>query len=114
MRKLVGKILVGSLFALILIVAAAPVQAQLPASPRRFVDFLDVRCYQITNQPALNLPCAIAPLAELTAAARSRHPGGVNVLLADGSVRFIDQTIHLKTWQALGSIAGGEVNQDNR
>jgi len=53
-RKLVGKILVGCLFALVLVTAAAPVQAQLPASPRRFVDFLDVRCYQITNQPPLN------------------------------------------------------------
>jgi hypothetical protein len=54
-RKFVGKILVGSLFALILVAAVAPVQAQLPASPRRLVDFLDVRCYQITNQPALGL-----------------------------------------------------------
>jgi prepilin-type processing-associated H-X9-DG protein len=70
---------------------------------------LERYCY---SQPSLNLPCAIAPLAEITAASRSRHPGGVNVLLADGSVRFIDQTIDLKTWQALGSIAGGEVLGD--
>jgi prepilin-type N-terminal cleavage/methylation domain-containing protein/prepilin-type processing-associated H-X9-DG protein len=42
-------------------------------------------------------------------AARSMHPGGANVTLADGSVRFISQTINLPTWQALGSIAGGEV-----
>jgi len=41
-------------------------------------------------------------------AARSNHPGGVNVGLADGSVRFISQTIELNTWHALGSIAGGE------
>src|SRR5947208_12979872 len=61
-RKFVGKILVGSLFALILVAAVAPVQAQLPASPRRFVDFLDVRCYQITNQPALNLGLRLDPL----------------------------------------------------
>jgi hypothetical protein len=53
-RNFVGKILVGCLFALILVAAAAPVHAQLPASPRRFVDFLDVRCYQISNQPPLN------------------------------------------------------------
>ena len=55
MRKLVGKVLVGCLFALILMTIPASVQAQLPASPRRFVDFLDVRCYAITNQPALGL-----------------------------------------------------------
>jgi hypothetical protein len=54
-RQLVGKVLVGCLFALILVTIPASVHAQLPASPRRFVDFLDVRCYQITNQPPLNL-----------------------------------------------------------
>ncbi|HET9209145.1 MAG TPA: hypothetical protein VFR03_02040 [Thermoanaerobaculia bacterium] len=53
MRKPLGKILAGCLFALILMAAAAPVHA-LPSSPRRFVDFLDVRCYQISNQPPLN------------------------------------------------------------
>jgi prepilin-type processing-associated H-X9-DG protein len=42
-------------------------------------------------------------------AARSRHAGGVNTLLCDGSVRFAGNNIHLGTWQALGSRAGGEV-----
>jgi prepilin-type N-terminal cleavage/methylation domain-containing protein/prepilin-type processing-associated H-X9-DG protein len=42
-------------------------------------------------------------------AARSAHPGGVNVALADGSVRFIRDTIAFGTWQALGTRAGGEV-----
>lgn len=45
-------------------------------------------------------------------AARSRHEGGVNLLLADGSVRFISNTIALGTWQALGTRAGGEVFGD--
>jgi prepilin-type N-terminal cleavage/methylation domain-containing protein/prepilin-type processing-associated H-X9-DG protein len=45
-------------------------------------------------------------------AARSRHPGGVNVLLADGSVRFVPDTISLPTWRALGTRAGGEVVGD--
>jgi prepilin-type processing-associated H-X9-DG protein len=49
---------------------------------------------------------------QTTAAARSRHPGGVNVLRADGSVGFIEQSINLATWQALGTIAGGEVLND--
>lgn len=39
----------------------------------------------------------------------SRHPGGVNMLLGDGSVRFIKNSINLPTWRALGTIAGGEV-----
>jgi prepilin-type processing-associated H-X9-DG protein len=42
-------------------------------------------------------------------AARSRHPGGVNVLLADGSVRFVRNAIDLATWKALGTMDGGEV-----
>jgi prepilin-type N-terminal cleavage/methylation domain-containing protein/prepilin-type processing-associated H-X9-DG protein len=39
----------------------------------------------------------------------SRHPGGVNFLLGDGSVRFIKNTIDLNSWRALGTRAGGEV-----
>jgi prepilin-type processing-associated H-X9-DG protein len=41
--------------------------------------------------------------------ARSRHPGGVSAVLADGSVRFVTNGISAQTWQAAGSIAGGEV-----
>jgi prepilin-type processing-associated H-X9-DG protein len=37
------------------------------------------------------------------------HPGGVNALLGDGSVRFIKNSVNGLTWRALGSIAGGEV-----
>ncbi|MFM8496697.1 MAG: DUF1559 domain-containing protein [Planctomycetia bacterium] len=42
-------------------------------------------------------------------AARSLHPGGITVGLADGSVRFIGNDIELSMWQALGSINSGEV-----
>ena len=41
--------------------------------------------------------------------ARSRHPGGANVLFGDGSVHFIQNTIDAVTWGALGTRAGGEV-----
>jgi prepilin-type processing-associated H-X9-DG protein len=39
----------------------------------------------------------------------SLHPGGANVLMGDGSVRFIKQSINLLTWQALSSRSNGEV-----
>jgi prepilin-type N-terminal cleavage/methylation domain-containing protein/prepilin-type processing-associated H-X9-DG protein len=39
----------------------------------------------------------------------SNHPGGVNTLFGDGSVRFIKDSVNLQTWQALGTINGGEV-----
>ena len=41
--------------------------------------------------------------------ATSRHAGGVNVLMGDGSVRFVKNSVSLATWWALGTIAGGEV-----
>jgi prepilin-type N-terminal cleavage/methylation domain-containing protein/prepilin-type processing-associated H-X9-DG protein len=41
--------------------------------------------------------------------ARSFHPGGVNVLLGDGSVRFVKSTISGSIWRALGTVDGGEV-----
>jgi prepilin-type N-terminal cleavage/methylation domain-containing protein len=43
------------------------------------------------------------------ATARSRHPGGVSVLVCDGSVRFVSDTIRMDAWRALATRAGGEV-----
>ncbi len=41
--------------------------------------------------------------------AGSRHSGGVNVGMCDGSVRFVKATVSTTTWWALGSRSGGEV-----
>jgi prepilin-type N-terminal cleavage/methylation domain-containing protein/prepilin-type processing-associated H-X9-DG protein len=41
--------------------------------------------------------------------ALSNHPGGCNVMMADGSVRFVKSSVNIKTWMQLGTIAGGEV-----
>jgi prepilin-type N-terminal cleavage/methylation domain-containing protein/prepilin-type processing-associated H-X9-DG protein len=41
--------------------------------------------------------------------ARSYHPGGVNALLGDGSVRFVKGTIDGMAWRAMGTVAGAEV-----
>jgi prepilin-type processing-associated H-X9-DG protein len=40
--------------------------------------------------------------------ARSAHPGGVNVLLMDGSVRFIKRSVELSLWRALSTRSGRE------
>ena len=42
-------------------------------------------------------------------AARSYHPGGVNVAMADGSVRFAKNSVNIVPWRAVGSRSGGEV-----
>jgi prepilin-type N-terminal cleavage/methylation domain-containing protein/prepilin-type processing-associated H-X9-DG protein len=41
--------------------------------------------------------------------ASSYHSGGVNVLMADGSSRFIKNSINPQTWMALGTRGNGEV-----
>jgi prepilin-type N-terminal cleavage/methylation domain-containing protein/prepilin-type processing-associated H-X9-DG protein len=46
--------------------------------------------------------------ANLWAAARSRHTRGVNVGMADGSCRFVDNQIAFEVWQAMATIAGRE------
>lgn len=45
-------------------------------------------------------------------AARSAHSGGVNLVLVDGSVRFVSNSINLTTWRALSTRANGEINGD--
>jgi prepilin-type processing-associated H-X9-DG protein len=43
------------------------------------------------------------------AAARSKHSGGVNVAFADGSVKFVRDSVSPTVWKGLGTKAGGEV-----
>ncbi len=54
----------------------------------------------IASSPSLGPPGAFT--------ARSLHPGGVNVLMGDGSLRFISSSIDRTVWRSLGSIAGNE------
>ena len=44
--------------------------------------------------------------------ANSFHTGGVNLLLCDGSARFVTNNINLATWRALGTRDGGEILED--
>ena len=52
------------------------------------------------------------PSGRIGTAARSMHTNGVNVALCDGSVRFVNGSIPLFAWRAMGSRNGGEVFSD--
>lgn len=67
-------------------------------------------CPLAERQPALNLPCVPVNGNGETVGSRSRHVGGVQVAMCDGSVHFISNSIGLSVWRALGSISGGEVD----
>ncbi len=45
--------------------------------------------------------------------ASSLHPGGVNVGMLDGAVRFVSDSIDIGVWRALGTRSGGETNIDS-
>lgn len=40
--------------------------------------------------------------------ARSRHAGGVNAALGDGSVKYFNDSVERKVWRALSTASGGE------
>ena len=49
------------------------------------------------------------PSEHAIVSARSQHPGGVNALTADGSVKFVKDSVNLAVWRGLATRAGGEV-----
>ena len=71
---------------------------------------------ECVNNPSNGLPCIYGgarDFANFYASARSRHPGGVNVVFADDHVTFVSDTVSTTTWRAVGSINGGEVISDD-
>jgi prepilin-type N-terminal cleavage/methylation domain-containing protein/prepilin-type processing-associated H-X9-DG protein len=62
---------------------------------------------QCVNSGDPLLPCTTG--SNRHGAARSRHLGGVNALLGDGSVRFVGNSVDLATWRGLGSMNGNEL-----
>jgi prepilin-type N-terminal cleavage/methylation domain-containing protein/prepilin-type processing-associated H-X9-DG protein len=58
---------------------------------------------------ASNPPCGPAVGPKFYNAARSRHQGGVNVVMCDGSVQFVVDDVDLATWRAASTTKGQEV-----
>ncbi len=63
--------------------------------------------YCINQHP--NPPCTAPTTANpQNMAARSRHPGGVNVTMCDGAVRYMSDNVNLDTWRFLSTAGGRE------
>jgi prepilin-type processing-associated H-X9-DG protein len=77
-----------------------------------FGDYLN-NAFFCVSEPGQDLPCTNDNGSNVDqsayAGSRSRHPGGINVLLGDGSVRFVKNSINMQIWLGLNSISGGEV-----
>ncbi|AGA28091.1 DUF1559 domain-containing protein [Singulisphaera acidiphila] len=62
--------------------------------------------YPYQSNPPCTAPTTTLPKLNT---ARSRHSGGVNALMLDGSVRFIKNSISPVTYRAISTTRGGEV-----
>jgi prepilin-type processing-associated H-X9-DG protein len=71
-------------------------------------------CSATATSP-VNPPCNTgstvsgAKSAEVYLGARSKHSGGVNASMCDGSVRFCKNSVNFMTWMAASTTQGGEV-----
>lgn len=68
-------------------------------------------CHSTTLAPCIGAYTAYNNIRDIRTA-RSMHPGGVSLVLADGSVRFVNQVINLSIWQAISSPGEGEAVSD--
>jgi len=55
-----------------------------------------------------NGPSCMFPPGRIATTANSNHPDGVNVLLCDGSARFVEDLINIDIWRAIGTRNGRE------
>jgi prepilin-type processing-associated H-X9-DG protein len=60
------------------------------------------------SAPPNSRSCMFPP-SRISTTANSRHSAGVNVSMADGSVRFVKSSVNALTWRAVGTRNGGEV-----
>ncbi len=79
--------------------------------PQNFVytHTLPINWIRYTGNPATQqYNCGTTSYTVTHHAASSYHPGGANVCVADGSVRFVSETIDFTVWLAAGSRANNE------
>ena len=72
-------------------------------------DWMQSASYCNWNAIRSNPPCIGGTNGLVILGARSKHPGGVNAGMCDGSVKFIKNSVNKVTYNALSSSKGGEV-----
>jgi len=73
---------------------------------------------RLPNDPTLDCLAALMTSPDLSRmyagygwrAARSRHRGGVTVVMADAAVRFVSDAVDAGVWRAAGTRSGGELD----
>jgi prepilin-type N-terminal cleavage/methylation domain-containing protein/prepilin-type processing-associated H-X9-DG protein len=78
----------------------------LPPTPENLWLFFAIHC---DANSVVGVTTREAPLNQSEYGFSSQHPGGANFLFADGSVRFLSDSIDPTTYENLGSMADGEV-----
>jgi prepilin-type N-terminal cleavage/methylation domain-containing protein/prepilin-type processing-associated H-X9-DG protein len=71
----------------------------------------DVECVAAPDMPCDNTHGI--EFDEFHAAARSRHPGGVQAVFADGHVKFYSDSVDFNVWSSLSTIDGQETVEDD-
>ena len=91
--------------------------AQIPNSTLKGAFWFNNKCGQGGGyshiMPPNDTPCVFnegdqAP-GETSVGASSAHPGGVNVVFLDGSVKFIKNTVSIQAWWGIATKQGGEI-----
>ncbi len=88
-------------------------------SPRRGGKWIDghygntLYNHYYTPNPTGKWDCGNGSHNKGLSAARSYHSGGVNVVLADGSVRFVSNSVPISVWRAISTRNTGEVIPGN-
>jgi prepilin-type N-terminal cleavage/methylation domain-containing protein/prepilin-type processing-associated H-X9-DG protein len=83
-------------------------------TPNSGIDHSSNACPTSSSDPNYDPTMPCLKVGDNYTSARSRHTGGVNVAMCDGSVSFVRDSIGLFNWQAMASANGGEVTSGNQ
>ena len=72
---------------------------------------IECRTSDTANQLAQIHPAWDSLSGNVSRLARSRHPGGVNAVMCDGSVQYVVDDVDLTVWRAASTTHGEEVYQ---